>query len=142
MVNNKKTFITRLTHNINFLENVADSSSADPVWQEKYNCFSEIIPLSDCKYMSIEGMSFGNLTTVGVSDSHINSIIIEAIKNYTLELFVIVPSGSDVVVKNRYLDEDDKAIIENAIVGVSRRTLDKTFKDTGVEYSKINRFFE
>ena len=63
MANNKKTFITRLTHNINFLENVADSSSADPVWQEKYNCFAEIIPLSDCKYMSIEGMNFGNLIT-------------------------------------------------------------------------------
>jgi hypothetical protein len=70
------------------------------------------------------------------SDSHINSIIIEAIKNYNLELFVIVPSGSDVVVKNRYIDEDDRAIIENAIVGVSRRTLDETFKDAGVEYSK------
>ena len=61
--NNKKTFIARLAHNINFLENVADSSSADPVWQEKYNCFTEIIPLSDCKYMLIEGMNFGNLIT-------------------------------------------------------------------------------
>lgn len=52
MTKNKKTFIAKLAHNINFLENVADFPSADPVWQEKYNCFAEIIPLSECKYMS------------------------------------------------------------------------------------------
>ena len=63
MTKNKKTFIAKLAHNINFLENVADSPSADPVWQEKYNCFAEIIPLSECKYMSLEGMNFGNLIT-------------------------------------------------------------------------------
>ena len=60
--NNKKTFIARLAHNINFLENVAEAT-ADSVWQEKYNCFAEIIPLSDCKYMLIEGMNIGNLIT-------------------------------------------------------------------------------
>jgi SPP1 family predicted phage head-tail adaptor len=63
MTKKKKTFITKLAHNINFLENVADSPSVDQVWQEKYNCFAEIIPLSDCKYMSLEGMNFGNLIT-------------------------------------------------------------------------------
>ena len=47
MTKNKKTFIVKLAHNINFLENVTESA-ADPVWQEKYNCFAEIIPLSDC----------------------------------------------------------------------------------------------
>jgi SPP1 family predicted phage head-tail adaptor len=60
---NKKNLISRLVHNITFLENLAESISEDPDWREKYNCFAEIFPLTDCKYISIEGMSFGNLIT-------------------------------------------------------------------------------
>jgi SPP1 family predicted phage head-tail adaptor len=61
--NKKKTLIAKLVHNITFLENVAESVSEDQLWQEKYNCFAEIMPLSDYKYMSIEGLSFGNFIT-------------------------------------------------------------------------------
>ncbi len=61
--NHRKTLIAKLVHNINFLENVSESATNDPVWQEKYNCFAEVLPLSDCKYMPIEGFSFGNFIT-------------------------------------------------------------------------------
>ena len=61
--NNKKILVSRLVHNIIFLENCAESVSEDQDWREKYNCFAEIAPLTDCQYMSIEGMSFGNLIT-------------------------------------------------------------------------------
>jgi len=60
---NKKILVSRLVHNITFLENLAESASEDQDWREKYNCFAEISPLTDCKYISIEGMSFGNLIT-------------------------------------------------------------------------------
>ena len=60
---NKKILVSRLVHNISFLENLAESASEDHDWREKYNCFAEISPLTDCKYLSIEGISFGNLIT-------------------------------------------------------------------------------
>ena len=52
MANNKKTFITKLTHNINFLENVADSSAADLVRLEKYNCWVQNYTLVTVKYVN------------------------------------------------------------------------------------------
>lgn len=61
--NNKKTLVSRLVHNVIFLENVVESASEDQLWEERYKCFAEVLPLSDCKYISIEGLSFGNFIT-------------------------------------------------------------------------------
>jgi SPP1 family predicted phage head-tail adaptor len=60
---NKRPLISRLAHNITFLENITESEIGEAVWQDKYNCFAEIIPLSECQYMNIEGLNFGNLIT-------------------------------------------------------------------------------
>ena len=59
----KKSLISRLIHNVKFLENITEAESEEPVWQEKFSCFAEIMPLSDCKYMQIEGLNFGNFIT-------------------------------------------------------------------------------
>ena len=59
--NNKKTFIARLAHNINFLENVADSSSADPVWQENTIVLPRHTPLVTVNILM--GNEFSNLIT-------------------------------------------------------------------------------
>lgn len=61
--NNRKTLLSRLTHHITFLENRAESEIADPAWEEKASCFAEILPLSECNYSSIEGLTFGNFIT-------------------------------------------------------------------------------
>jgi len=61
--NNRKILLPRLVHHISFLENTAESEVADPIWNEKFSCFAEVTPLSECNYMSIEGLNFGNFIT-------------------------------------------------------------------------------
>jgi len=61
--NNKRSLTSRLAHKIIFLENVTESKIEDPVWQEKCQSFAEILPLSECNYMNLEGFNFGNFIT-------------------------------------------------------------------------------
>ncbi len=60
---NRKILTNKLSHKIIFLMNIAESKIAEPKWEKKYDCFAEISPLSDCKYMNLEGLNFGNLIT-------------------------------------------------------------------------------
>lgn len=60
---NRKILLSQLVHHVTFLENVTASEAEDPVWNEKVSCFAEILPLSECGYMSIEGLNFGNFIT-------------------------------------------------------------------------------
>lgn len=62
-LSNRKALISRLTHYVTFLENTTQSRSADPVWEEKFKCFAEILPLNDCQYTVLEGLNFGNFIT-------------------------------------------------------------------------------
>ena len=62
-MSNKKPLTARLAHEISFLENLTVSEIEEPKWEQKFNCYAEIIPLSDCQYMNIEGLNFGNFIT-------------------------------------------------------------------------------
>lgn len=59
----QRILVSRLSHNITFLENLAESMDEEQCWKERSSCFAEISPLTDCRYIAIEGMSFGNLIT-------------------------------------------------------------------------------
>jgi len=80
------------------------------------------------------GYSFG--------DEHINVAIRDAAEKGTLKLFLIDPSGVDVLTKNRlappgYMFEK----LQPHLIGASRRLLSEIFGGDMVEHGKVMRFF-
>lgn len=81
------------------------------------------------------------------SDAHINDMIMEAIKQSDLKIFLVDPAG------DRILDKrDPRAMIPDRpgplldtipprIIGMSQRPITSTFKDDTVEHSNLCRFF-
>ncbi len=52
-----------LKHSITFLENVARSELEDQNWEARYTTFSDVRPMYDNKFGSIENFSFGHIVT-------------------------------------------------------------------------------
>lgn len=61
----KKNITSRFIHKIIFLNNVADSAIEEDRWEEWQSSFAEVQPLCDNRFISLEGMSFGNVITEG-----------------------------------------------------------------------------
>lgn len=90
------------------------------------------------------GYSFG--------DAHINQAIIDAAKTKQLGIFIIDPSGSDVISNtNRtfvrptglYAANELETVLHPAIIGASRRSMRDIFgANAAVEHSKVMRFFD
>jgi len=82
----------------------------------------------------------------GFGDDHINDAIRTAARNGGLSLFIVDPSGVDILDRNR------KASIPQPcgqaqelwplVIGASRRGLRETFGTGGPEHNKIMRFFD
>jgi hypothetical protein len=102
--------------------------------------FERMISDRGCKLMII-GYSF--------RDAHINDVIIRAIQETGLRIFVIDPQGSELAAS---LNPTDRATIRagqpledafrHALIGASRRPLAETFGPDAVEHMKVMRFFE
>ena len=59
----KQSIISRFAHKISVLKNVAEDELADAEWEEFAVCFAEVQPVCDNKYVSLEGISFGDVIT-------------------------------------------------------------------------------
>ena len=90
-------------------------------------------------FLMVIGYSFG--------DVHINSVIIAAANN-GLKLFIVDPSGVDVIDKRNsraHIAEPTSPMMEAlipGIIGASRRPLAEIISRGSVENEKVLRFFE
>jgi SIR2-like domain len=85
----------------------------------------------------------------GFRDEHINRVIIDAVDNHGLKLFIVSPDGADharkinsthgaVIFEKSKLGE----VFERGLIGASRRTLRETFGQAdSIERAKFDRFF-
>jgi SPP1 family predicted phage head-tail adaptor len=62
----KKSLASCLKHQVIFLENLATSSIESENWQEKTKAFSEIKPICDTAFKSLESLDFGHVMTEGL----------------------------------------------------------------------------
>lgn len=101
--------------------------------------FDEHLSRTDSRLMAI-GYGFG--------DEHINDAIKAAVKT-GLKLFIIDPNGSEVAQKlndtrkrGQIICETDlERMLQDALIGASRRGLRETFGNDTVEYNKVMQFF-
>jgi hypothetical protein len=107
-----------------------------PILKNNSERFHEYLNQDSTRLMVI-GYSFG--------DEHINQIIVNAVNNTNLGIFIIDPKGIDVIDTNRDATIYAPSLIASTlwprIVGASRRPLTSTFDHDHVEHSKIMRFF-
>ena len=68
----------------------------------------------------------------GFRDLHINEILMKAIDEYQLKMFIIGPNGGDNLDKN----------FKESLIGVSRRSFSEIFGNDSIEFNKIMRFFD
>ena len=59
----RNNWSSKLIHRIVFLENVANPEIESDSWQEKMAAFAEIRPITDNRFLAIEGVEFGHLIT-------------------------------------------------------------------------------
>ncbi len=62
---NQKTIVSRFIHKIILLNNVANSAIEEDAWEEWNVSFAEVQPVCDNRFISLEGVSFGNVITEG-----------------------------------------------------------------------------
>lgn len=107
-----------------------------PILKWNHQQFKEYLSPSDTRLMVI-GYSFG--------DDHINNVIREAVVGGNLGIFVIDPSGVDVIDKNIgaqiYAPDEFTLALQPNLIGSSRRSLREIFGNDPVEYSKVMKFF-
>lgn len=75
----------------------------------------------------------------GFGDPHINTVIRNAITQYSLEIFLIDPGGAETLLRAK--NTQNRTVFEKALVGASRRSLSQIFGSDSVELSKVLRFF-
>ena len=85
----------------------------------------------------------------GFRDTHINEVIIRAVNEYGLKMFIIAPEGSDLARKvNSNYQTAPPAIrkleesFEHGLIGASRRSLGEIFGSDLIEFNKVMRFFQ
>jgi hypothetical protein len=107
-----------------------------PILKWNYGQFREYLARPNTRLMVI-GYSFG--------DEHINQAIGDAADRGYLRLFIIDPSGLDVLDKNRrlavYIADPLFSRLQPHLVGASRRTIREIFGGDRVEHGKVMRFF-
>ncbi|PCJ24936.1 MAG: phage head-tail joining protein [Rickettsiales bacterium] len=70
----KQNIISKLSHRIIFLENRAASELEEDLWEEVQTSFAEMKPICDNRFVSLEGLQFGNVITEGYFLFRIRSI--------------------------------------------------------------------
>ena len=60
---NQQSIISKFAHKISILANKAVDELDEDKWEEFLTCFSEIKPVCDNKFVSLEGVSFGDVIT-------------------------------------------------------------------------------
>ena len=58
-----KSIISKFAHKISILKNESQDEIEEPQWQTLFVCFSEVKPVCESKFTSIEGVSFGDVIT-------------------------------------------------------------------------------
>jgi hypothetical protein len=106
-----------------------------PVLASFHRAFKEQLSAGHVRLL-IFGYSF--------SDEHINEAIMNAADSGQLELFLIDPSGIDVIDKNRmhsiWTPHELLLRLGSHIRGASRRSVREIFRSDRVEYEKISAF--
>ena len=59
----KQSVISKLVHKITFLENITKSEIKEAIWKEVQTSFAEVKPVCDNRFISLEGLAFGNVIT-------------------------------------------------------------------------------
>ncbi len=100
-----------------------------------------------------ESLSTGNTKLMvigyGFGDDHINAAIVRGVEN-GLKLFIVNPEGAAIArmlnqtrVSGQIIERTQlEKMIEESLVGASRRGLRDTFGQDSVEFSKLMRFFQ
>lgn len=111
-----------------------------PVLSWYHQLFEEHLYQADTRLMVIG---------YGFRDAHINEVIMHAVNDRGLKMFVIAPEGGDLA---RIVNPTHKAAIragtdleatfERGLIGASRRSLRETFGNDTIEHNKVMRFFE
>ena len=108
-----------------------------PILRFNYEQFHNYLTASDVHLMIIG---------YGFRDSHINELILNAVDNSNLRIFVVDPSGIDVIDENLNAPIHARGVLADTIwprvIGASRRSLLSTFSSDTVEFRKLLRFFQ
>jgi len=88
----------------------------------------------------------------GFRDPHINQVIVDAVYQHGVELFIIDPAGrklSQVLSSEVHAGAsmaihgyDLGEVFKKGLVGVSQRSLREIFGGSGPEYGKVRDFFQ
>lgn len=113
---------------------------ASPVLARYHQIFEESLSRADARLMVIG---------YGFRDSHINDVIMRAINDRGMRMFVIAPEGGDLArVANPThaaairVGTNLEATFERGLMGASRRPLRDIFGGDTIEFNKVMRFFE
>ena len=111
-----------------------------PVLRWYYKQFEERLTAPNTRLMIIG---------YGFRDEHINTVIMNAVNQYGLKMFIVAPEGGDLA---RKINPTNAAAIrvptaieetfEHGLIGASRRSLSETFGSDTIEFNKVMRFFE
>jgi hypothetical protein len=74
----------------------------------------------------------------GFGDLHINEAVVAGVRTAGLQIFNISPQGSAAA---EALDDSAPNLLEQALIGASRRRLSETFGGDDIEHRKVMRFF-
>ena len=118
--------------------NKASAIDRYPILKWNHKQFRDCLMKADTRLMVI-GYSFG--------DAHINTVIGDAADRGTLRLFIVDPSGVDVLQREGLWLFPDPAYLGGDrlhpyVIGASRRRFRAIFEDDDVERGKLMRFFD
>ena len=85
----------------------------------------------------------------GFRDEHINAVIMSAVNQCGLKMFIVAPEGGDLARKINSTNAaairvptDIEETFERGLIGASRRSLSETFGSDTIEFNKVMRFFD
>ena len=56
-----QSVVARFAHKISIQRNGADNELAEAAWEEFVTCFAQVKPVCDNKFVSLEGVAFGDI---------------------------------------------------------------------------------
>ena len=113
---------------------------ASPVLARYHQIFEEYLSRPDARLMAIG---------YGFRDSHINDVIMRAVNDRGMRMFVIAPEGGDLArVANPTHNAEIRVgtnleeTVVRGLLGASRRPLRDIFGGDTIEFNKVMRFFD
>ena len=58
-----QSVVARFAHKISIQRNGAENELAEAAWEEFVTCFAQVKPVCDNKFVSLEGVAFGDIIT-------------------------------------------------------------------------------